>query len=75
MASSGDSCRFARSGPDLGLLSYGRFLDLGGPEQAFSFRAVMIHRPALVPKATDPFVSLFVSSAAFARLRADTREA
>ena len=75
MASSGGSCRFAWSGPDLGLLSYGRFLDLGGPEQAFSFRAVMTHQPALQPIVADPFVSRFVSSAEYARLRADTREA
>jgi hypothetical protein len=48
---------------------------VGGPEQAFSFRAAMTGRPVLALRAADLVAALFVSSAVSVRLRADTREA
>src|SRR5262249_2918652 len=46
--------RFGRPGPDLGLLSYGRFFALGDVEQAFFFSARLdiCSRPA-IPRPVD----------------------
>jgi hypothetical protein len=66
-SSSGDERRAVWAGPGLGLLSYGRFCDLGGAEQALFFIPVRPGCPGRV-------VLGLVSAGLLAWLRADARE-